>query len=51
LRQGGKGRSAGGTLGKKAKVKSVKDSAKEGALARRDDEDDPRFGTNCYALF
>jgi len=51
LRQGGKGHGAGGTSGKKAKNKSVKDSAKEADSARHDNEDDAQFGMNCCALF
>jgi len=50
LRQGGKGRSAGGTSGKKTKLKPVRDSAKEGIPARHDNEDDTQFGMNYCAL-
>ena len=53
LRQGGKGRSAGGTSGKESKKKSVKDSANEGNKARHHNEDDAQFGTktmNCHDL-
>jgi len=45
LRQGGKVRGAGGTSGKKTKVKSMKDSSKEGDLAECDNED-VQFGMN-----
>ena len=51
LRQSGKGRAAGGASGKKTKIKSVKDSAKEGDSAGRDNEVHTQFGTNCYASF
>jgi len=49
LRQGGKGRGSSGTSGKKTKTKSVKDSKYEGGQARHDNEDDTKFGKNCYA--
>jgi len=50
LRHGGKGRSAGGSSGRKAKVKSTKDSASERDLAGHDN-DDVHFGENCYVCF
>ena len=46
LRQGGKGRASGGTSGKKAKTKAVKDVTNEGGQARHDNEDDTQFGIN-----
>ena len=44
LRHGGKGRGAGGASGRKAKVKSAKDSANERDQAGHDDDDDTHFG-------
>jgi len=47
LRHGGKGRGAGGTSGRKAKLKSTKDSASERDQAGNDDDDDAHFGERC----
>jgi len=47
LRQSGKGR---GTSGKKTKVKSARDSAKEADPAGHDNEDDTQFGKSYCAL-
>ena len=53
LRHGGKGRGAGGALGRKAKMKSAKDLASERGQAEHDD-DDTHFGEKlqliCYCL-